>query len=64
MDKVRLQRQITVYKEVDRNGVKHDVDAKVFNSDGTEVTCDSLVPPRKWEVGIYACSDNVRTNSS
>lgn len=58
MDKPRKQRPIIVYKEVDCRGVKHDVDAKVFDKDAkgnwVESTCSSKHPPRKWEVGKYA----------
>lgn len=58
MDKPRKQRPIIVYKEFDCRGVKHDVDAKVFDKDANgnwvEATCSSERPPRKWEVGKYA----------
>ncbi|EOU3284402.1 hypothetical protein ACNVJQ_002223 [Vibrio harveyi] len=60
MDKPRKQRPLTVFKKVDHRGVKHDVDAKVYECNPLstpcelqEVTCSSERPPRKWEVGKF-----------
>ncbi|WP_186176039.1 hypothetical protein [Vibrio jasicida] len=56
MDKPRRQRPLTVFKEVDHRGVKHDADAKVYEHTRTglqEATCSSERPPRKWEVGKF-----------
>lgn len=58
MDKQAKARKIVVYRDVTKDLTYRTVGAKVFDTDGNEVTQDSEYPPQPFEVGKYTGSRN------